>query len=214
MLGLKRGLYSNEAGIGSAPNAAAAADVSHPVKQGLVQMMAVYLDTWVICTATAIMLLSSGIAPTAELAGAPYNVAALTSAFGSFGQHFFVIALSLFGFTTLIGNYYYSESNFKYIFGDKVNKSNLTIFRAVAVIVIFFGTGMEFGVAWDTADVLMAAMALINIPTIFILKDQAIDCLNDYISQRKNGKNPVFKASTIGLAGKVDFWGETKEKNL
>ena len=73
---------------------------------------------------------------------------------------------------------------------------------------------MEFGVAWDTADVLMAAMALINIPTIFILKDQAIDCLNDYTNQRKNGKNPVFKASTVGLQGKVDFWGETKEKNL
>ena len=114
MMGLKRGLYSNEAGIGSAPNAAAAADVSHPVKQGLVQMMAVYLDTMIICTATALMLLASGIAPDPDLAGAPYNVAALTANFGSFGQHFLAFAIFLFGFTTLIGNYYYSESNFKY----------------------------------------------------------------------------------------------------
>jgi AGCS family alanine or glycine:cation symporter len=210
MMGLKRGLYSNEAGIGSAPNAAAAADVSHPVKQGLVQMMSVYLDTWVICTATAIMLLSSGVAPDPELAGAPYNVAALTNNFGAFGQHFFTFALFLFGFTTLIGNYFYAEANLKYIVGEKVNKGILTVFRAIAVVVILFGAGMEFGVAWDTADVLMAAMALINIPAIFILKDPVIACMNDYIEQRKSGNNPVFKASSINLKDKVDFWEETK----
>ena len=214
MMGLKRGLYSNEAGIGSAPNAAAAADTSHPVKQGLVQMMSVYLDTWIICTATAIMLLSSGVAPTAELAGAPYNVAALTNAFGSLGQHFFVFALFLFGFTTLIGNYYYSESNFKYILGDKVNKGNLMVLRVIAVVVIFFGTGLEFGVAWDTADVLMAAMALINIPTIYILKDKVIESLDDYVKQRDNGQNPAFKASTVGLGGQLDFWKDTKEESI
>ena len=206
MLGLKRGLYSNEAGIGSAPNAAAAADVTHPTKQGLVQMMAVYLDTMVICTATAIMLLASGVAPSPELAGAPYNVAALTNNFGVMGQHFFTFALFLFGFTTLIGNYFYSESNFKYLFGDKANKSSLTALRVLAVVIIFFGTGMSLGVAWDTADVLMAAMALINIPTIFILKDPVIACMKDYIEQRKQGKDPVFKASSIGLKDKVDFW--------
>ncbi|NLL82216.1 MAG: alanine:cation symporter family protein [Tissierellia bacterium] len=214
MMGLKRGLYSNEAGIGSAPNAAAAADTSHPVKQGLVQMMSVYLDTWIICTATAIMLLSSGVAPTAELAGAPYNVAALTNVFGSFGQHFFVFALFLFGFTTLIGNYYYSESNFKYILGDKATKGNLMALRVIAVVVIFFGTGLEFGVAWDTADVLMAAMALINIPTIYILKDKVIESLDDYVKQRENGQNPAFKASTIGLEGQLDFWKDTKEESI
>ena len=214
MMGLKRGLYSNEAGIGSAPNAAAAADTSHPVKQGLVQMMSVYLDTWIICTATAIMLLSSGVAPTAELAGAPYNVAALTNAFGSLGQHFFVFALFLFGFTTLIGNYYYSESNFKYILGDKATKGNLMALRVIAVVVIFFGTGLEFGVAWDTADVLMAAMALINIPTIYILKDKVIESLDDYVKQRENGQNPAFKASTIGLEGQLDFWKDTKEESI
>jgi AGCS family alanine or glycine:cation symporter len=176
-------------------------------------MMAVYLDTWVICTATAIMLLASGVAPNPELAGAPYNVAALSNNFGAFGQHFFTFALFLFGFTTLIGNYFYSEANLKYVFGENTNKTTLTICRIIAVVVIFFGTGMGFGVAWDTADVLMAAMALINIPAIFILKDPVIACMNDYIEQRKSGKNPVFKASSIALKDKVDFWEDTRENS-
>lgn len=206
MMGLKRGLYSNEAGIGSAPNAAAAADVSHPVKQGLVQMMSVYLDTWIICTTTAFMLLASGIAPEPELAGAAYNVAALTNNFGSLGQHFFTIALFLFGFTTLIGNYFYSEANLQYLFKNSLSKTALIIFRSIAVLIILVGAGLEFDVAWDTADVLMAAMALINIPTIFILKDPVINAMNDYLAQRKKGINPVFKASSINLKDKTDFW--------
>lgn len=206
MMGLKRGLYSNEAGIGSAPNAAASATTSHPAKQGLVQMMAVYLDTWVICTATAFLLLVSGITPNPDLAGAPYNVAALTNVFGAFGQHFFVFSLSLFGFTTLLGNYFYSEANLRFIAGRNLSKTSLTIFRAAAVLIIFVGAGLEFGVAWDTADVLMAAMALINIPVILVLKDIAIDCLNDYTRQKKEGKNPVFRAKDINLKDEMDFW--------
>lgn len=206
MMGLKRGLYSNEAGIGSAPNAAAAADVSHPVKQGLVQMMAVYLDTMIICTATALMLLASGIAPDPDLAGAPYNAAALTANFGSFGQHFLAFAIFLFGFTTLIGNYYYSESNFKYLAGEKLSKTSLQVLRTIAVILVFFGPSMEFGVAWDTADVLMAAMALINIPAIFILKEPVVACMKDYIEQKRQNKDPVFKVEAIDLKDEVDFW--------
>jgi AGCS family alanine or glycine:cation symporter len=214
MMGLKRGLYSNEAGIGSAPNAAASADTSHPAKQGLVQMMSVYLDTIIICTATAFMLLASGVTPTPEMAGAPYNVAALRNNFGNFGQYFFSFALFLFGFTTLIGNYFYAEANLNYIVGKKPNKSTLTIFRVVAVLIVLFGPKLEFGVAWDTADVLMALMAIINIPAIFMLKDPAIACLNDYTKQRNSGKNPVFKASSIKLKGKVDFWNETSTNQI
>ncbi len=213
MLGLKRGLYSNEAGIGSAPNAAASADTSHPAKQGLVQVMSVYLDTIIICTATAFMLLASGVVPTPEMAGAPYNVAALKASFGNFGQYFFSFALFLFGFTTLIGNYFYAESNLNYIIGKKPSRTTLIIFRVAAVLIVLFGTELEFSVAWDTADVLMAFMAMINIPAIFILKDPAIKCMSDYSEQRKNGKNPVFKASSIGLKDKVDFWGDTAEQN-
>ena len=213
MLGLKRGLYSNEAGIGSAPNAAAAADTSHPAKQGLVQMMSVYLDTIIICTATAFMLLASGVVPTPEMAGAPYNVAALQANFGNFGQYFFSFALFLFGFTTLIGNYFYAESNLNYVLGKKPNKTTLTIFRVVAVLVVLFGPELEFGVAWDTADVLMAFMAMINIPAIFMLKDSAIKCMKDYSEQKRAGKNPVFKASSIDLKDKVDFWQDTVKAN-
>lgn len=212
MLGLKRGLYSNEAGIGSAPNAAAAADVSHPVKQGLVQMMAVYLDTWIICTATAIMLLASGVAPSPDLAGAAYNVAALSNNFGTLGQHFFTITLFLFGFTTLIGNYFYSEANLQYLVGKDISKGSLTIFRSIAVIVILFGAGLEFGVAWDTADVLMAAMALINIPVIFLLRKPVIAAMKNYMEQRNSGKDPVFRSSSIGLKDDTDFWKDSNSR--
>ena len=106
MQGVKRGLFSNEAGVGSAPNAAASANVSHPVKQGLVQMLSVFLDTLVICSATAFMLLCSGVEPAAELQGAPYVQAALSAVFGSVGPIFITVAMVLFAFTTLIGNYY------------------------------------------------------------------------------------------------------------
>ena len=109
MEGIKRGLYSNEAGMGSAPNAAATADVSHPVKQGLVQMLSVFIDTILICSATALMCLCSGVEPTAEAAGAPYVQAALQNALGDFGPVFIAISMALFAFTTLIGNYYYCE---------------------------------------------------------------------------------------------------------
>ncbi len=211
MMGLKRGLYSNEAGIGSVPNAAASATTSHPAKQGLVQMMAVYLDTWVICSATAFMLLASGIAPNPDLAGAPYNVAALTKVFGPFGQHFFTFSLFLFGFTTLLGNYFYSEANLRFIARGNLSRTHLTVFRLIAVLIIFVGAGLEFGIAWDTADVLMAAMALINIPVIFVLKDIAIDCLHDYTRQKQEGSNPVFRAKDIDLKDQVDFWGDEKK---
>lgn len=206
MMGLKRGLYSNEAGIGSAPNAAAAADVSHPVKQGLVQMLSVFIDTMVICTATAFMLLASGVAPDPALEGAPYNLAALEANFGVYGQYFLTTALLLFGFTTLIGNYFYAEANLKYILRNKHTINHLRALRVSAVVIIFFGTWLRADVAWDTADVIMGLMAIINIPAIFFLKNYAVDALKDYKKQRREGKNPVFKAADIGLPDKVDFW--------
>lgn len=206
MLGLKRGLYSNEAGIGSAPNAAASADVSHPVKQGLVQMLSVFIDTILICTATAMMLLASGVAPDASLAGAPYNILALEASFGVYGRYFLTLAIFLFGFTTLIGNYFYAEANLKYLMGNKHKKGHLIAFRVLAVVIIFFGTWMQADVAWDTADVIMGIMAIINIPAIFFLRKYAVDALNDYTKQKKAGKNPVFKAKNINLPDNVDFW--------
>jgi len=206
MYGIKRGLFSNEAGVGSAPNAAAAANVSHPVKQGLVQMLSVFIDTLLICTATALMCLCSGVEPTADLAGAPYVQAALSANFGSIGPVFITVAMILFAFTTLLGNFYYCDNLVIYLMGKEPSKSFMTGFRVVGAIVIFIGAGLSMGVVWDLADVLMGIMAIINIPVIIILGTPAIKALEDYMAQKKAGKNPTFKASTVGLEGKVDYW--------
>ena len=206
MQGVKRGLYSNEAGVGSAPNAAAAADVSHPVKQGLVQMLSVFIDTLLVCTATAMMALSSGIVPSEELTGAPFVQTALASTFGDFGFYFITFSLLLFAFTTLIGNLFYCEGALNYIAGRQVSKTALTIFRVIACVIVFVGAQLDFGLAWNLADVLMGVMAIINLPVIVILGKTALRALNDYVAQRKDGLDPVFKAASIGLTEKTDFW--------
>ncbi|MBR6677689.1 MAG: alanine:cation symporter family protein [Oscillospiraceae bacterium] len=206
MQGIKRGLYSNEAGVGSAPNAAAAADVSHPAKQGLVQMLSVFIDTLLICTATAMMCLSSGIVPSAELTGAPFVQTALAASFGSFGNYFITISLLLFAFTTLIGNLFYCEGCMNYIAGRTLSAKFIKGFYLLASIVVLVGALLDFGLVWNLADVLMGIMAMINLPVIVILSKPAIAALHDYHRQRKEGKDPVFRASSIGLRGDLDFW--------
>lgn len=205
--GIKRGLYSNEAGVGSAPNAAAAANVSHPVKQGLVQMLSVFLDTLLICSATAFMSLSSGIEPLAEYAGAQYVQMSLSTLFGSFGPIFITAAMVLFAFTTLIGNLYYVDNCLAFINKKMPGKTFMTAFRLVCAVIIFIGAGLSMGLAWDIADVLMAFMCLINIPACIMLGRVAIDALKDYERQKSEGKNPVFKGASIGLdEAQLDFW--------
>ncbi len=206
MQGIKRGLYSNEAGVGSAPNAAAAAAVSHPAKQGLVQMLSVFIDTLLICTATAMMCLSSGLVPNADVTGAGFVQQALAVDFGSFGYYFVTVALLLFAFTTLLGNLYYCEGCLNYIAKRQLSEKTMNIFRIVACVVIFGGALLDFGMVWNLADVFMGIMALINLPVIVILGKTALKTLQDYVEQRKAGKNPVFHASTVGLEGQVDFW--------
>ena len=207
MYGIKRGLYSNEAGVGSAPNAAASASVSHPAKQGLVQMLSVFIDTMIICTITAFVILSSNIEITGDLRGAPLVQNAMASTIGSFAGPFTTFALLLFGFTTLVGNFYYAEVNLRFLFGDKPTPHwVLTIFRAVASFLVFAGALLEFSVAWNIGDILMGLMALINLPVIVILGDKAIRCAKDYQMQRKQGLNPSFRASTIGITQKLDYW--------
>lgn len=206
MYGVKRGLYSNEAGMGSAPNAAATAEVSHPAKQGLVQMLSVFIDTLLICTATAFMCLLSGVTPTADVAGAPYVQSALGSIFGGFGPIFIAVSMALFAFTTLIGNYYYCEGCLRYIMKKQPSKVFITVFRIVAAVIVLIGACVSMGLAWDTADLLQALMVIINIPVILILAKTAVKCLNDYCKQKKEGKNPEFKAADIGLKEDVEFW--------
>ena len=206
MFGIKRGLFSNEAGVGSAPNAAAAADVSHPVKQGLVQMFSVFIDTMILCTATAFLCMSSGVAPTKELAGAPFVQAALDATLGSGAGVFLTVSMLLFAFTTLLGNLYYVDNCLAYVNGKVPGKLFMTCYRLFAALVIFVGAGLSMDLLWNLADVLMGCMAIINLPVIVILGSQAMACLRDYENQRDAGKDPVFFARDIGLTEQLDYW--------
>lgn len=206
MQGIKRGLYSNEAGMGSAPNAAATADVSHPAKQGLVQMLSVFIDTLLLCTATAFMCMCSGVTPAADLAGAPYVQAALSATFGSIGPVFIAVAMLLFAFTTLLGNFYYIENCFAYILKKKPSKVFMNTVRVVGAVLIFLGAVVSFGFAWDMADICQCMLAFINIPACVVLGGVAYRALDDYTAQKKEGKNPTYKAAANGVKEKTDFW--------
>ena len=206
MWGVKRGLYSNEAGMGSAPNAAATADISHPAKQGLVQMLSVFIDTLLICTATAFMCLSTSVVPSADIKGAPYVQACLADTLGGFGPTFLALAMSLFAFTTLIGNYSYCEGCWEFIIKRKPGKTELLIFRLAATALVFIGAIASAGFVWDTADMLQGLIVVVNVPSILILGNTAFKCLDDYVAQRKAGKEPAFKAKDIGIKETTDFW--------
>lgn len=206
MYGFKRGLYSNEAGIGSAPNAAAAADVSHPAKQGLVQMLSVFIDTLLLCTATAFMTLCSGVTPTADLAGAGFVQAALSQTFGAAGPVFIAVAMVLFAFTTLLGNFYYVENGFAYILKKTPNKTFTTVTRVLGAALIFWGAIRSFGSVWDLADVCQCVLAAINIPVCIVLGGVAYKALDNYVAQKKEGKDPTFKAKDADVKVPTDFW--------
>ena len=140
------------------------------------------------------------------MAGAPYVQAAMQSALGSFGPIFIAVSMALFAFTTLIGNYYYCEGCMRFIFKRTPSKTFLTVFRVIAAIIVMLGAVISMQLAWDTADLFQALMVVINVPVILILSRPALAALKDYVSQRKQGKEPVFKASDIGLREKTDFW--------
>ena len=210
MNGIKRGLYSNEAGMGSAPNAAATADVSHPAKQGLVQMLSVFIDTLLICTATAFMCLSSGVSFNTEMSGAAYVQTSMAESLGAFGPIFLSAAMSLFAFTTLIGNYSYCEGCLRFILNRDISKGGLLTFRIFATILVFVGAMASAGTVWNLADMTQGLMVIVNVPVILILAKPAMLCLEDYCRQKKEGKNPVFIAKDAGIDAELDFW-KTKE---
>ena len=195
MLGIKRGLFSNEAGMGSAPNAGAAADVSHPAKQGFVQMLSVFIDTILICTTTAMMLLNYGVIDP-ELTGMPFVQQAIKAEVGELGIHFITISIFLFAFSSLVGNYCYAESNLKFI---KDDKKLLTVFRIICVLIIFWGAQASFDTVWNLADVLMGFMAIVNIIAILLLSGVGVRTLNDYVQQKAEGKDPRFSPGKLGI---------------
>lgn len=197
--GIKRGLFSNEAGMGSAPNAAATATVSHPVKQGIIQTLSVFIDTLIICSTTAVILLTSSVERSEDIS---YVQRAVSTVFGEAGILFITIAIFFFAFTSLIGNYYYTESNLLFI---KNNKTLLNSFRMTCLVAIFLGAQADFSTVWDLADVLMGFMSIVNIFAIIAIGDVAIKAMKDYNKQRAEGKNPVFKAKNINMKD-LDVW--------
>ena len=204
--GVARGLFSNEAGMGSSPNAAATADVSHPAKQGLVQMLSVFIDTLLICTATAFMCLSSGASFGPEIGGAAYVQTSMAENLGAFGPVFLSAAMSLFAFTTLIGNYSYCEGCLRFILNRAVSRGGILAFRSLATLLVFVGAIANAGTVWNLADMTQGLMVLVNLPVILILAKPAFLCLEDYCKQKKDGKNPVFIAKDAGIDADLDFW--------
>ena len=193
--GIKRGLFSNEAGEGSTPIVAATASVSHPVKQGLLQSLGVFTDTLIICTATAIIILChrSGIE---GYEGIEITQRAIDHHLGvpGLGQAFVSIAVLFFAFTSMLGYYYYGESCLRFL---RSGKAWLTIFRISVAIVLFLGSVSSIDTVWQYVDITMAIMTISNLIALGLLGKYAIRCLKDFQQQRKAGKDPVYKASTI-----------------
>jgi AGCS family alanine or glycine:cation symporter len=205
MQGIKRGLFSNEAGEGSAPNAAATAYVTHPVKQGLIQALGVFTDTLVICSCTAFIILVSGVPTSSSLNGIQLTQEALTHEIGPIGNTFIAITIFLFAFSSVIGNYYYGEANIRFI---TKNKTVLNIFRIFAGWMVMWGSLMTLDFAWSMADLMMALMTACNLVAILMLSKQAIRLLNDYRDQKRKGiKSPTFtKDKMPDIADKLECW--------
>lgn len=224
-MGVKRGIYSNEAGMGTCPQAAAAAEVSHPVKQGLVQAFSVYVDTLFICTATAIMILITGNYHVVNPAGGfivnnvgdaamgpAFTIKAVETIFSSFGGPFVSIALFFFAFTTLIASYYFGETNFAYLIGDH-NKNKKMIINGVRIaflVATFYGSLRTAGLAWSIADVGTGVMAWLNVVALLFIGKDAITALKDYETQKAQGLDPVFDPTKLGIKN-ADLWLKIKK---
>ena len=190
MQGIKRGLFSNEAGMGSAPNAAATAHVTHPAKQGFIQALGVFTDTLLICTCTAFIILFSGKGFTTDLDGIQLTQAALNSQIGNIGSTYIAIAILFFAYSSILGNYYYGEANLRFI---TRNRNVINIYRILVGGMVFFGSTASLKLVWSLADVTMALMAICNLIAILLLGKYAFRLLDDYMQQKKNGvKSPVF----------------------
>ena len=202
MMGIKRGLFSNEAGMGSAPNAAAAAHVKHPVSQGLVQMLGVFVDTMIVCTCTAVIILLSDNYGSETLKSISLTQNALRYHVGEFGVHFLAFILLLFAYSSIIGNYAYAESNIRFI---KNKPWFVWAFRLSVLFFVYFGSVKSGNVVWNFADTVMAVMAIINLVAIVLLSPIVWKLMKDYQRQLKAGKEPEFK---------IDLYPEIKKRVL
>ena len=203
MHGIKRGIFSNEAGMGSAPNAAATATTSHPVKQGLIQAFGVLTDTLIICTSTALIILFSDAYKQPGLSGIPLTQAALSEHVGPWASGFLAILILLFGFCALIGNYYYGETNIGFL---NKSKAVLLLYRIGVLGMVIFGCVAKVQLVWDMADLFMGLMVIVNLIAIFLLSKVAFAALKDYVKQRKAGKDPVFYKDVLENHEGVECW--------
>ena len=208
MNGVKRGLFSNEAGMGSAPNVAATATTSHPVKQGLIQAFGVLTDTLIICTSTAFIILLSDAYKQPGLNGIALTQAALSEHIGSWASGCLAIFVFLFGFGALIGNYYYGETNIRFLHTSKVW---LMIYRISVLTMIVFGSVAKIQIVWDLADLFMGLMVIINLIAITLLSKVAFAALQDYINQKKAGKDPIFYKENIKGLENIECWDSYEE---
>ena len=194
MQGIKRGLFSNEAGMGSAPNVAATASTSHPVKQGLIQSLGVFTDTLIICSCTAFIILMSGIEFGGQMDGIRLTQEALTTQIGGAGRIFVAIAIFFFAFSSIIGNYYYGEANIKFITSSR---KVLNAYRLLVGVMVMSGAAMSLQTVWSLADLTMALMTLCNIAAIVLLGGQVMTLLKDYRKQKSAGLDPIFRKNDI-----------------
>ena len=210
LTGIKRGLFSNEAGEGSVPNAAATADVSHPVQQGLVQAFGVYVDTWIVCSATAFIILLTGqYTIGGELTGVALAQQSLASVFGALAPTVVAIMVFLFAFSSIVGNYYYGEINVPF-FGKNAEKW-LQAFRVGVILMVIFGALAELNLVWNLADLFMAFLCLTNLYAVARLAKYTRIALADYTQQKAAGKKePTFDPRILGNTDGMHAWGVDK----
>lgn len=207
MQGVRRGLFSNEAGMGSAPNAAATADVSHPAKQGLVQSLGVFIDTLVICSATAFVILFSGVYESGQADGIVLTQQALGTQIGGWSVNFISFAVFMFAFSSIIANYYYGETNIEFITGDD---RYLLPYRIAVLALVLFGSVAALELVWALADLFMGSMALVNLIAIALLSPLAFAVLRDYSRQRDAGNDPTFEAKNVPGVKNTEVWGDSR----
>ncbi len=212
MTGIKRGLFSNEAGMGSIPNAAAAADATHPAKQGLVQAVGVYVDTLFVCTASAMIVLLSPDWKDAGVTGIALCQHALAGHLGEWTSWFMSVTVLFFAFSSIVGNYFYGEINMDFISRKPVA---LQLFRAFVVIMVFFGSVASLELVWNLADLFMALMATVNLVAIFLLSKHAYAALDDYFRQKKAGvRQPEFDPSVMPDTKGIVAWPRRKDEEI
>jgi AGCS family alanine or glycine:cation symporter len=216
--GVRRGVYSNEAGQGTGPHAAAAAEVAHPAEQGFVQAFSIYVDTLLVCSATAFMILTTGMynvqGPDGSLIvnrlpgvamGPAYTQAAVDSLAPGLGASFVALAVMLFAFTTIVAYYYMAETNIQYINRTFHRPWTIVVLKVAIIASVGFGAVRSAGTAWDLGDLGVGLMAWLNIVAILILQRPALVALRDYEAQKRAGRVPVFDPDTLGIRN-ADLW--------